>query len=77
MKLKDWLQLRKMKQVDFAKLAKLSPPVVNRIVHQDHPDVEAKTIRAIFDATGGEVTANDILGIGRPRVSVLAIEATQ
>lgn len=51
-----------MRQVDFAKKSGLSEPVVHRLVHEDEPKVGRDTIHAVYEATDGAVTANDILG---------------
>ena len=60
MKLKDYLKVRKMSQVEFAKLTGISKPAISNYIH----GVRTPTLEIankIFKFTKGAVTFSDLL----------------
>ncbi|NBW21664.1 MAG: XRE family transcriptional regulator [Caulobacteraceae bacterium] len=64
MNLKQYLTSRNIRQVEFAELAGLSAPVVSKLCNPKRaPRASLATLRRIYAATGGAVTADDLLGL--------------
>lgn len=65
MNLRQYLISRNLRQVDFAREAGLSTAVVSKLCRPEKYGcgVSVEVIRKIYEATGGAVTADDLLGL--------------
>lgn len=64
MNLRQYLTSRNMRQVAFVKASGLSPSLISKLCSDKYqPRISVDVIRKIYDATGGVVTANDLLGL--------------
>ncbi|PJK29930.1 helix-turn-helix domain-containing protein [Minwuia thermotolerans] len=62
MRLDDWLAARGQGKADFASAAGLSAPTLSRVLVGR--SLTRTNVDAVFRATGGEVTPNDLFGLG-------------
>jgi len=76
MNLRQYLIARNLRQVDFARDAGLSTAVVSKLCSPEkyRPSVSVEVIRKIYEATGGAVTADDLLGLSLATIKPVAAE---
>ena len=66
MNLVQYLKSRNMRKAHFARLTGLSRPVVTKLCSPKYKTgASLETLRKIYEATEGAVTADDLLGLSR------------
>lgn len=74
MKLKDWLDDKRMTHDEFARRVGCSKSAVTRYANDDRVP-RRKTLSAISTVTDGEVTANDFVGEPEPETDTGPVSA--
>ena len=77
MKLHDWLRLNRTPRSAFARLAGLSPASVTALCNDDTAWITRETAERIAEATAGQVTPNDFLGLTATTEPAMSIHKIQ
>jgi 3,4-dihydroxy 2-butanone 4-phosphate synthase/GTP cyclohydrolase II len=63
MKLRDYIHFNRIKKVEFAAKIGVSPSRITQLCEEKAPWPKRDLARRIFEATDGQVTANDFINL--------------